>query len=66
MMETLRKNSLIIAKYIRIVHVNFTVTAITFRENIGGIAFAPAAPMCGQKVPQQTGRVPEQGGKNYQ
>jgi uncharacterized membrane protein len=32
MMKTLWKNRIITAKYVRIIHVNFTVTAITFFE----------------------------------
>jgi hypothetical protein len=39
-METLWKNSFIIAKDVQIIHVNFIVIAITFSEKItGGITF---------------------------
>jgi hypothetical protein len=40
-MQTLRKNNLIIAKDVLTIQVNFTVIAITFSEKPGGITFVP-------------------------
>jgi hypothetical protein len=41
MTETLWKNSLIIAKYVSIIHVNVIVIGITFSEKNGGANFVP-------------------------
>jgi hypothetical protein len=39
MTETFRKNGVIIAKYVRIIHVNVTVIAIILSEKNGGVPF---------------------------
>jgi hypothetical protein len=46
MTDTSSKNSLIIAKDVRVIHVNFIVIATTFLGGIGGITFVPPLTHC--------------------
>jgi hypothetical protein len=58
MMKTLWKNSLMTAEDVRIIHVNFTVTAVTFTEKKNeDITFVPTLIHLSSKKLQTSGRV---------